>query len=251
MFFPVNYPQQPPKCSFLTTGSGNVRWVINFFKQFYSSNFLLSFNPNLYNDGKSCLSILGTWEGRPEEKWSPLCSLLQVLISIQVNKLENIYIFRKTFEKFPENFANVYRKLYIFRILLQIFSGRIYIFWNIFRKTFVNAFRKHLSFPETFSGSIYKCFPERLIFPETFVKFPENIIISGKVSENINASGNIYISGNFYKCSPETFCFPYNLLQTNFRDSYLSTSPISTSQDLKKVKELLKETKILENTIYT
>uniref|UniRef100_A0A0K0FCC3 Probable ubiquitin-conjugating enzyme protein 17 (inferred by orthology to a C. elegans protein) n=1 Tax=Strongyloides venezuelensis TaxID=75913 RepID=A0A0K0FCC3_STRVS len=66
VFFPTSYPFSPPKCSFLTTGNGNVR-----------------FNPNLYNDGKICLSILGTWEGRPEEKWSPYCSLLQVLISIQ------------------------------------------------------------------------------------------------------------------------------------------------------------------------
>uniref|UniRef100_A0A914VVG4 UBC core domain-containing protein n=1 Tax=Plectus sambesii TaxID=2011161 RepID=A0A914VVG4_9BILA len=66
VFFPTSYPFSPPKCSFLTTGAGNVR-----------------FNPNLYNDGKICLSILGTWEGRPEEKWNPYCSLLQVLISIQ------------------------------------------------------------------------------------------------------------------------------------------------------------------------
>ncbi|GMR32629.1 hypothetical protein PMAYCL1PPCAC_02824, partial [Pristionchus mayeri] len=66
VFFPNNYPLSAPKCSFLTTGAGNVR-----------------FNPNLYNDGKICLSILGTWEGRPEEKWNPYCSLLQVLISIQ------------------------------------------------------------------------------------------------------------------------------------------------------------------------
>ncbi|VDK65181.1 unnamed protein product [Anisakis simplex] len=68
VFFPTSYPFSPPKCAFLTTGAGNVR-----------------FNPNLYNDGKICLSILGTWEGRPEEKWNPYCSLLQVLISIQVN----------------------------------------------------------------------------------------------------------------------------------------------------------------------
>ena len=68
VFFPSNYPNVPPKCLFLTTGNGTVR-----------------FNPNLYADGKVCLSILGTWEGRPEEKWNPLCSALQVLISIQVN----------------------------------------------------------------------------------------------------------------------------------------------------------------------
>uniref|UniRef100_A0AC34QZQ9 UBC core domain-containing protein n=1 Tax=Panagrolaimus sp. JU765 TaxID=591449 RepID=A0AC34QZQ9_9BILA len=66
VFFPANYPNVPPKCNFLTTGGGSVR-----------------FNPNLYADGKVCLSILGTWEGRPEEKWNPLCSALQVLISIQ------------------------------------------------------------------------------------------------------------------------------------------------------------------------
>lgn len=67
VFFPANYPNVPPKCNFLTTGGGSVR-----------------FNPNLYADGKVCLSILGTWEGRPEEKWNPLCSALQVFISIQV-----------------------------------------------------------------------------------------------------------------------------------------------------------------------
>lgn len=42
------------------------------------------FNPNLYNDGKVCLSVLNTWHGRPEEKWNPhTSSLLQVLVSIQ------------------------------------------------------------------------------------------------------------------------------------------------------------------------
>uniref|UniRef100_A0A7E4VH33 UBC core domain-containing protein n=1 Tax=Panagrellus redivivus TaxID=6233 RepID=A0A7E4VH33_PANRE len=66
VFFPSAYPNCPVKCQFLTTGRGTVR-----------------FNPNLYADGKVCLSILGTWEGRPEEKWNPLCTCLQVLISIQ------------------------------------------------------------------------------------------------------------------------------------------------------------------------
>lgn len=68
LFFPSTYPFSPPKLTFLTTGAGEVR-----------------FNPNLYQDGKVCLSILNTWEGRPEEKWNPYCSLLQVLVSIQVS----------------------------------------------------------------------------------------------------------------------------------------------------------------------
>jgi len=41
----------------------------------------IRFNPNLYNDGKVCLSVLNTWHGRPEEKWNPHTSSL-----LQVNK---------------------------------------------------------------------------------------------------------------------------------------------------------------------
>ena len=42
------------------------------------------FNPNLYNCGKVCLSILGTWSGTSGETWMPdKSTLLQVLVSIQ------------------------------------------------------------------------------------------------------------------------------------------------------------------------
>jgi len=61
---PAAYPRVPPLCQFLTTGGGKVR-----------------FNPNLYNCGKVCLSLLGTWQG---PGWiSGQSTLLQVLISIQ------------------------------------------------------------------------------------------------------------------------------------------------------------------------
>jgi ubiquitin-protein ligase len=61
---PSQYPNQPPIVKNLTTGYGRVR-----------------FNPNLYNDGKVCLSILGTWNG---PSWIPgESTLLQVFISIQ------------------------------------------------------------------------------------------------------------------------------------------------------------------------
>ena len=43
--------------------------------------FFERFNPNLYADGKVCLSLLGTWHGGDSsEKWNPLQSnLLQVI----------------------------------------------------------------------------------------------------------------------------------------------------------------------------
>jgi ubiquitin-protein ligase len=59
-----DYPTSPPNGNLLTTGGGTVR-----------------FNPNLYNCGKICLSLLGTWEG---PGWMPNKStFLQVLVSIQ------------------------------------------------------------------------------------------------------------------------------------------------------------------------
>ena len=41
----------------------------------------MSINPNLYADGKVCLSLLGTWQGEP---WKPgESTLLQVVVSLQ------------------------------------------------------------------------------------------------------------------------------------------------------------------------
>jgi ubiquitin-protein ligase len=57
------YPLVPPKVRLLTTGGGTVR-----------------FGPNLYDSGKVCLSILGTWSG---PSWLPAQNLGTVLLSIQ------------------------------------------------------------------------------------------------------------------------------------------------------------------------
>ncbi|KAI6210465.1 putative ubiquitin-conjugating enzyme protein 17 [Aphelenchoides besseyi] len=87
VFFPSSYPNSPPKINFLTTGGNTVR-----------------FNPNLYNCGKICLSLLNTWEGRAEEKWTPFCSLLQVLVSIQgLIFVDQPYFNEPGFEKFADS----------------------------------------------------------------------------------------------------------------------------------------------------
>ena len=65
--YPENYPMSNPLVNLMTTGNSSVR-----------------FNPNLYNCGKVCLSLLGTWSGSEGESWNPAVSTaLQVLISIQ------------------------------------------------------------------------------------------------------------------------------------------------------------------------
>jgi ubiquitin-protein ligase len=66
MYLPYDYPQNPPHVEIITTGGGKFR-----------------FNPNLYDNGKVCLSLLGTWSGHGGEKWTPNSTILQVLLSIQ------------------------------------------------------------------------------------------------------------------------------------------------------------------------
>ncbi|KAJ9476376.1 putative Ubiquitin-conjugating enzyme E2 2 (putative) [Pseudozyma hubeiensis] len=63
----ADFPNGPPVAHFhsWTNGHGRV-------------------SPNLYEDGKVCLSVLGTWSGVAEENWTPSkSSLLQVFVSIQ------------------------------------------------------------------------------------------------------------------------------------------------------------------------
>eukprot|EP01102_Stenamoeba_stenopodia_P013636 TRINITY_DN4451_c0_g1_i1.p1 TRINITY_DN4451_c0_g1~~TRINITY_DN4451_c0_g1_i1.p1 ORF type:complete len:363 (+),score=78.67 TRINITY_DN4451_c0_g1_i1:118-1206(+) len=63
MEFPDDYPWNPPKVKLTTTDNGRCR-----------------FNPNLYADGKVCLSILGTWSG---PAWTAVQTCLSTLQSIQ------------------------------------------------------------------------------------------------------------------------------------------------------------------------
>jgi ubiquitin-protein ligase len=66
-YFPIDYPNTVPEVVIHTTDNGKIR-----------------FNPNLYANGKVCLSLLGTWSGQENEKWNPkTSSFLQVMVSIQ------------------------------------------------------------------------------------------------------------------------------------------------------------------------
>lgn len=59
-----DYPSLPPSCHYIS----------------YCSDRL---NPNLYEEGKVCVSLLGTWSGKGTETWTPDSNLLQLLVSIQ------------------------------------------------------------------------------------------------------------------------------------------------------------------------
>lgn len=72
IFLPDSYPNHPPKLFFHHMSTAN-----------YGDDPRI--NPNLYDDGKVCLSLLGTYPGRSaNEGWVPgKSTLLQVLVSIQ------------------------------------------------------------------------------------------------------------------------------------------------------------------------
>ena len=73
--FGSDYPSQPPKVEARTTNKGQCR-----------------FNPNIYAQGKVCLSILGTWRGETSgEEWSSAQGLESILISIQSLMSSNPY----------------------------------------------------------------------------------------------------------------------------------------------------------------
>ena len=59
--FPTNYPHSPPTVTYLTN-DGCTR-----------------FNPNLYRNGKVCISVLNTWAGEP---WDGTQSISTVLLSL-------------------------------------------------------------------------------------------------------------------------------------------------------------------------
>ncbi|EPS72534.1 hypothetical protein M569_02221, partial [Genlisea aurea] len=61
---PLEYPNEPPKVHY--------------------NSFGLRINPNLYESGEICLSLLNTWTGSESEAWnSKSSSLIQLLLSLQ------------------------------------------------------------------------------------------------------------------------------------------------------------------------
>ncbi|KAF9922081.1 hypothetical protein FBU30_007833 [Linnemannia zychae] len=64
---PSQFPNEPP-IAFFHSWTGGIGRI----------------NPNLYEDGNVCLSLLNTWHGKDQtETWTPSSSILQLLISLQ------------------------------------------------------------------------------------------------------------------------------------------------------------------------
>lgn len=79
------FPNSPPKIIFMTTGKGAYRA-----------------GPNLYANGKVCLSLINTWSGQTSEKWNKdTSSLILVMIAIQSSILtEQPYFNEPGYERY-------------------------------------------------------------------------------------------------------------------------------------------------------
>lgn len=134
LVYPQNYPISSPKVTFMTTDS-----------KFRS-------HPNLYSNGKVCLSILGTWSG---PQWSAALSLNSVLLSIQSLftksplQHEPGYDIKKNYKnkQLPHKYKNYddivnYANLYIATVKMLDSPLRGY---EYFRPIIRNHFKKNIS----------------------------------------------------------------------------------------------------------
>ena len=83
--FTPQYPHEPPIVKYMTNG-GNVR-----------------FNPNLYTDGKVCISLLNTWSG---EQWTSCQNISSILLSLCTLLNDNPLLNEPNVQSDDENIQN-------------------------------------------------------------------------------------------------------------------------------------------------
>jgi ubiquitin-protein ligase len=129
LFCDESFPVGPPKMQILT-GRGRVR-----------------FNPNLYQCGRICLSLLGTWPGNANETWNPAkSSIFQILISIQsLVMTEDVYYNEPGLESMKstengrlnnEGYSNVVKLANIRHAMIDMIRTPPYGFQDAVRKHF-------------------------------------------------------------------------------------------------------------------
>ena len=103
--FGQHYPLKPPSGIFLT------------------SNSKTRFNPNLYVDGKICLSILGTWSG---PSWTPVMTIKTVIMSIIALVMnENPLVNEPGYENSKKESLDAYNKIVQYRSIDYAFCDQL------------------------------------------------------------------------------------------------------------------------------
>tara|TARA_B110001450_G_scaffold253384_1_gene276744 strand:- start:871 stop:1563 length:693 start_codon:yes stop_codon:yes gene_type:complete len=124
--FPKNYPFSPP---ILT----------------YKSQNKVRIHPNIYVNGKVCLSILGTWSG---PSWTHTMDITTVLLTIQSLLDNNPLANEPGYEKISGNnliYEN-YNKIIRYNTINSLIVDRInteFVDFDIFKNTMIEYFKKN------------------------------------------------------------------------------------------------------------
>ena len=133
IIIPQDYPFVPPKIKFCT------------------QNNKTRFNPNLYLNGKVCLSIINTWIG---PKWTSCNSLSSILLSLQAivfikNPLHNEPGFENDFSNRNNNYNKIisYQNINtsIYKMIINIPTG-----FNYFQSIITQKFIENYKYINTF-----------------------------------------------------------------------------------------------------
>lgn len=125
----ADYPSAPPLCHYIS----------------YCDDRL---NPNLYEDGKVCVSLLGTWAGRGTELWTSESTLLQVIVSIQgLILVPEPYFNEAGFDKQKESQQGKENsRMYNEMVLLKLIQAQTKLIQNppiIFENDIIKHFKKY------------------------------------------------------------------------------------------------------------
>jgi ubiquitin-conjugating enzyme E2 O len=124
---PASYPNTPPLVHYIS----------------YCSDRL---NPNLYESGKVCISLLGTWNGKGTEVWSASASnLLQVIVSIQglILVAEPYYNEAGYLKQRGTSIANDNSRLYNEMVVIKLIQSMTKLLLTP-PKTFETTIREHI-----------------------------------------------------------------------------------------------------------
>ncbi|EZA56492.1 hypothetical protein DMN91_010027 [Ooceraea biroi] len=125
----ADYPAAPPLCHYIS----------------YCSDRL---NPNLYEDGKVCVSLLGTWSGRGTEVWTSSSTLLQVIVSIQgLILVSEPYFNEAGFEKQKgSQQGHENSRMYNEMVVLKLVQAQTKLLLHpplVFKSIIITHFKKH------------------------------------------------------------------------------------------------------------
>ena len=102
--YPENYPMTPPVMKYNTQG-----YLPNIKK---NDNIKIRFNPNLYTNGKVCLSMLNTWKG---PGWVPTNTVTNIFVAIQALVFNEEPLRNEPgFEYASDEQVNLYSKVIMF-----------------------------------------------------------------------------------------------------------------------------------------